>query len=70
MGVAHLLASDFPTENPRTQTRNFPYTKTVMRQRRGGEKTKKPELEDLQKAGSPMARELLDQYKIILLNSY
>ena len=23
---AHLLASDFPSENPRTQTRNFPYT--------------------------------------------
>jgi len=21
-----LLASDFPSENPRTQTRNFPYT--------------------------------------------
>ncbi|WP_179016888.1 carboxypeptidase-like regulatory domain-containing protein [Winogradskyella forsetii] len=25
--VAYLLASDFPSENPRTQTRNFPYTK-------------------------------------------
>jgi len=24
--VARLLASDFPSENPRTQTRNFPYT--------------------------------------------
>jgi hypothetical protein len=24
--VACLLASDFPSENPRTQTRNFPYT--------------------------------------------
>jgi hypothetical protein len=27
MLVSRLLASDFPTENPRTQTRNFPYTK-------------------------------------------
>ena len=27
MSVARLLASDFPSENPRTQTRNFPYTK-------------------------------------------
>jgi len=26
MLVAYLLASDFPSENPRTQTRNFPYT--------------------------------------------
>ncbi len=26
MLVARLLASDFPSENPRTQTRNFPYT--------------------------------------------
>ncbi|SFZ95191.1 hypothetical protein SAMN05428642_1194, partial [Flaviramulus basaltis] len=26
MSVARLLASDFPSENPRTQTRNFPYT--------------------------------------------
>ncbi|WP_406684344.1 hypothetical protein N1F78_01035 [Seonamhaeicola sp. MEBiC1930] len=26
MLVASLLASDFPSENPRTQTRNFPYT--------------------------------------------
>jgi hypothetical protein len=25
--VARLLASDFPSENRRTQTRNFPYTK-------------------------------------------
>jgi len=25
--VARLLASDFPSENPRPQTRNFPYTK-------------------------------------------
>jgi hypothetical protein len=24
-----LLASDFPSENPRTQTRNFPYTLTL-----------------------------------------
>jgi thioredoxin 1 len=24
-----LLASDFPSENPRTQTRNFPYTTTL-----------------------------------------
>ncbi len=24
-----LLASDFPSENPRTQTRNFPYTNTL-----------------------------------------
>ena len=24
--IARLLASDFPSENPRTQTRNFPYT--------------------------------------------
>jgi len=27
--VARLLASDFPSENPRTQTRNFPYTSTL-----------------------------------------
>jgi len=27
--VARLLASDFPAENPRTQTRNVPYTKTL-----------------------------------------
>ncbi len=27
--VACLLASDFPSENPRTQTRNFPYTITL-----------------------------------------
>jgi pyrimidine deaminase RibD-like protein len=27
--VACLLASDFPSENPRTQTRNFPYTNTL-----------------------------------------
>jgi hypothetical protein len=27
--VARLLASDFPSENPRTQTRNFPYTTTL-----------------------------------------
>jgi len=27
--VACLLASDFPSENPRPQTRNFPYTKTL-----------------------------------------
>ena len=26
MLVARLLASDFPSENPRTQTRNFSYT--------------------------------------------
>ena len=24
-----LLASDFPSENPRTQTRNVPYTSTL-----------------------------------------
>ncbi len=29
MLVARLLASDFPSENPRTQTRNFPYTNTL-----------------------------------------
>ena len=29
MLVARLLASDFPSENPRTQTRNVPYTKTL-----------------------------------------
>jgi antitoxin ParD1/3/4 len=29
MLVARLLASDFPSENPRTQTRNFPYTSTL-----------------------------------------
>ena len=29
MLVARLLASDFPSENPRTQTRNFPYTLTL-----------------------------------------
>ena len=28
--VARLLASDFPSENPRIQTRNFPYTKHVV----------------------------------------
>jgi hypothetical protein len=28
--VARLPASDFPAENPRTQTRNFPYTKTLV----------------------------------------
>ena len=27
--VARLLASDFPSKNPRTQTRNFPYTTTL-----------------------------------------
>jgi hypothetical protein len=27
--VAYLLASDFPSENPRPQTRNFPYTNTL-----------------------------------------
>lgn len=27
--IARLLASDFPSENPRTQTRNFPYTNTL-----------------------------------------
>ena len=27
--VARLLASDFPSENPRSQTRNFPYTSTL-----------------------------------------
>ncbi len=27
--VACLPASDFPTENPRPQTRNFPYTNTL-----------------------------------------
>uniref|UniRef100_UPI000C294FCE hypothetical protein n=1 Tax=Confluentibacter lentus TaxID=1699412 RepID=UPI000C294FCE len=27
--VASLLASDFPSENPRPQTRNFPYTNTL-----------------------------------------
>ena len=27
--VARLLASDFPSENPRTQIRNFPYTPTL-----------------------------------------
>jgi hypothetical protein len=27
--VACLLASDFPSENPRPQTRNFPYTNTL-----------------------------------------
>ena len=26
---ACLLSSDFPTENPRTQNRNFPYTKPL-----------------------------------------
>lgn len=29
MLVARLLASDFPSENPRAQTRNFPYTNTL-----------------------------------------
>ncbi|HTO35717.1 MAG TPA: hypothetical protein VLZ72_05735 [Flavobacterium sp.] len=27
--VACLLASDFPSENPRPKTRNFPYTNTL-----------------------------------------
>ncbi|WP_232732024.1 hypothetical protein, partial [Confluentibacter lentus] len=27
--VACLLASDFPSENPRPETRNFPYTTTL-----------------------------------------
>lgn len=27
--VARLPASDFPSENPRPQTRNFPYTNTL-----------------------------------------
>ena len=27
--VACLSASDFPLENPRPQTRNFPYTNTL-----------------------------------------
>jgi hypothetical protein len=25
----NLLASDFPSENPRTQTRNYSYTQTI-----------------------------------------
>lgn len=29
MVFARLLASDFPSENPRSQTRNFPYTNTL-----------------------------------------
>src|SRR5690606_40056359 len=29
--VACLPASDFPSENPRPQTRNFPYTNTIWR---------------------------------------
>ena len=29
--VARLLASDFPSENPRPQTRNFPYTNTLVK---------------------------------------
>ena len=29
MTVVRLLASDFPSKNPRTQTRNFPYTQTL-----------------------------------------
>jgi len=33
-------------------------------------KPKKSDLEDLQKAHSPMARALFEQYKIILLDSY
>ncbi len=28
MSIARLLTSDFPSENPRTQTRSFPYTTT------------------------------------------
>ena len=28
--VARLPASDFPSENPRSQTRNFPYTNTFV----------------------------------------
>ena len=34
---AHLLASDFPSENPRTQTRNFPYTNTILHNSPKGE---------------------------------
>ena len=41
--------------------------KTVIGQGRGDEKTKKSDLEDLQKAHAPMARALFEQYKIILL---
>ena len=38
--VARLPASDFPSENPRTQTRNFPYTNTlpVMVEKHSGKK--------------------------------
>lgn len=31
MFVARLLASDFPSENRRTQTRNEPYTKPIAK---------------------------------------
>jgi len=41
-----------------------------MRQGRGDEKTKKPDLEDLQKAHAPMRSALFEQYKIILPDSY
>jgi hypothetical protein len=39
--VARLPASDFPSENPRHQTRNFPYTNTlaVMYRKTGDPKT-------------------------------
>lgn len=43
---------------------------TVMRHGRGDEKTKKSDLEDLQKAHAPMTRALFEQSKIILLDSY
>ncbi|KGE85540.1 MAG: hypothetical protein ACE362_26315 [Phaeodactylibacter xiamenensis] len=42
----------------------------VIRQGRGDEKTKNPNLEDLQKAHAPMANVLFVQYKIILPNSF
>ena len=29
MLFSYLLASDFPSENPRTQTRNFSYTQSL-----------------------------------------
>tara|TARA_R110002049_G_scaffold308805_1_gene514147 strand:+ start:13304 stop:13561 length:258 start_codon:yes stop_codon:yes gene_type:complete len=42
--VARLLASDFPSENPRTQTRNFPYTKRCATYKKNGILIKKLEI--------------------------
>ena len=41
-------------------------TASVMRQGGGDQKTKKSDMEDLQKANAPMARALSEKYMIIL----